>query len=190
MNPDPNGRICSSPARHLISSDRFPVSSSEKVRALDANLQPATSNLQQRSQSPGRPCSHLRARAFTLVEVMIACGIFFMASFSILALVANCLHNARVLQQHTEVDIGMAAALVSTSLKTNKLSDVALSGDFGEAYPDYSWEAEVNEYQTNGLLEVDIILNKRGSSKPVDFTSILVYAPDAQKSQPGAPNLR
>src|SRR5690242_19208528 len=104
---------------------------------------------------------HASRRAFTLVEVMIACGIFFMATFSILALVSNSLRNARALQQHADVDAGMAAALVTQSLKTNKLSEVSLSGDFGEAYPDFSWQAEVNEYATNGLLEVNVLVNRR-----------------------------
>ena len=47
---------------------------------------------------------------------MIACGIFFIAVFAILALVSNTLRNARVLR-HIEVDAGMAAAeLFKTNL--------------------------------------------------------------------------
>src|SRR5207342_1412722 len=38
-------------------------------------------------------------RAFSLIEVMIACGIFFMATFAILALVSTTLRNARALQR-------------------------------------------------------------------------------------------
>src|SRR2546430_16259229 len=48
-------------------------------------------------------------RAFSLLEVMIACGIFFIAVFAILALVSNTLRNARILR-HVQVDAGMAAA--------------------------------------------------------------------------------
>ncbi len=129
-------------------------------------------------------------KAFTLIEVMIACGIFFMATFTILALVAGSLRNARALQKHADVDAGMAAALVTESLKTNKLSEVSLSGDFGEAYPEYSWEAEVNEYATNGLLEVNVQVSRRGAHTPIDSLSVLVYAPNAQKSKPGAPTFR
>ena len=134
-------------------------------------------------------------RAFTLIEVMVACGIFFMAAFSILALVSGSLRNARAIQQHQDVDVGMVGAWISQQLKTNKLSDISLQGDCGfgssdNAYPDYSWEAEVNEYMTNGLLEVNIPLNKRGNRGPLDNISILVYAPDAQKSRLGMPNMR
>ncbi len=123
---------------------------------------------------------------FTLLEVMIACGIFFMATFAILALVAGTLRNARALQR-TDLDAGMAAALVSQMLKTNREAQATFSGDFGDSYPDYSWSAEANPYDTNGLLEVNIVLNKRGSRLPADSISILVYAPNAQMPRGGFP---
>src|SRR3974390_288127 len=81
-----------------------------------------------------------RRQAFTLMEVMIACGIFFMATFAILALVSSTLRNARALQRG-DIDAGMAAAQVYQLLKTNRVTQGSLSGDFDEAHPDFSWEA-------------------------------------------------
>ena len=118
-------------------------------------------------------------RAFTLIEVMIACGIFFMCTFAILALVASTLRNARALQRG-DVDAGMAASQIFELLKTNKQPDLSGSGDFGDAYPDYSYEFQSTPYQTNGLLQVDIIVNRRGARQPVDQLSIWVYNPDAK----------
>ena len=46
------------------------------------------------------------SRAFTLLEVMIAAGIFFMAIFAILALVSSNLKNARLIQK-SHVDAGI-----------------------------------------------------------------------------------
>lgn len=125
---------------------------------------------------------------FTLMEVMIACGIFFMATFTILALVSTTLRNARALQRG-EVDAGMAASQVYQLLKTNRMVEVSGSGDFGEAYPDYSFEFSSQEYQSNGLLQVEIVVNRRGLRNPFDTATIWVYAPDA-KSALGQPNLR
>ena len=71
--------------------------------------------------------------AFTLMEVMIACGVFFMCVFAILALVSNTLRNARVLRA-TKVDAGMIAAQLSL---TNKLFEGSESGDFGDLYTGY-----------------------------------------------------
>ena len=129
-----------------------------------------------------------RSRAFTLMEVMIACGLFFMATFTILALVSTSLRNARALQRG-EVDAGMAASQVFQLMRTNRQVEVNGSGDFGEAYPDYSFEFSSQQYLSNGLLQVDIVVNRRGAHKPVDSTTIWVYAPDA-KSGFGLPNFR
>jgi len=121
----------------------------------------------------------LAARAFTLIEVMIACGIFFMATFAILALVSTTLRNARALQ-HGDVDAGMAAAQVYQLFRTNRVTELTGRGDFGEAYPDYSYEYASQEYMSNGLLQVDIIVNRRDLRKPVDSLTIWVYNPDAK----------
>ena len=128
------------------------------------------------------------SRAFTLIEVMIACGIFFMATFAILALVSTTLRNARALQRG-DVDAGMAAAQVYQTLRTNRVTEVTGSGSFGEAYPDYSFEFASQQYASNGLLQVDIVVNRRGLRKPVDALTIWVYNPDA-RSQTGGPMFR
>ena len=129
-----------------------------------------------------------RTRAFTLLEVMIACGIFFMATFAILALVASTLRNARAIQR-SDIDAGMAAAMVYQTLKTNRNTDLSGHGDFGDAFPGYSYDFFSEQYQSNGLLQVAIVVNRRGLTKPVDSLRLWVYNPDA-KSGPGQPSFR
>src|SRR5690348_13875257 len=80
-------------------------------------------------------------RAFSLVEVMIAIAIFCMSTFVILALVSSALSNARRLQRPM-VDAAMIASELSL---TNKLVEEFQSGDFGKAYPGYSWSANITE---------------------------------------------
>jgi len=123
--------------------------------------------------------------AFTLMEVMIACGIFFLAIFAILALVSNTLRNARALR-HVEVDAGMVAAQI---FKTNRLKEGIESGDFGDAYRDYSWEMESREHDlyTNGLWTVDIALFRRGTPAPVDTMTVWVFSPESSQKLPGRP---
>jgi hypothetical protein len=132
------------------------------------------SRITDHASSLSRPNRSSRT-AFTLLEVMIACGIFFIAVFAILGLVSNCLRNARALR-HIEVDAGMVAAQLS---KTNRLTEGTLTGDFGDTYHDYSWEMETQEFATNGLYQVDIVVRKRGLANPVDTMSILVYSPES-----------
>jgi prepilin-type N-terminal cleavage/methylation domain len=136
-------------------------------------------NLEQ-SESPNR---RLRlSRAFTLIEVMIALGIFFMAAFSILALVSNTLRNARRLQD-SQVDASMLAAQV---MMTNRLYEGTESGDFGDTYPDYSYE-QVNIPITNGLWQVDFFVHHHaGRVNTESKMSIFVFSPDSQ----GAPGTR
>jgi hypothetical protein len=107
---------------------------------------------------------------------MIACAIFFMAVFSILALVSSSLRTARSLRR-VEVDAGMVAAQLL--IKTNRFSEGTQSGDFGEVYPDYSWEYECSQIETNGLMQFDILVFRHGSRAPVDAMSILLFSPDS-----------
>jgi hypothetical protein len=118
-----------------------------------------------------------RQGAFSLLEVMIACGIFFMAIFAILSLVAGVLRGARSLRA-VDVDAGLVAA----QSYTNKLSEGMESGDFGNAYRDCSWDKEIIEAATNGLFQVNIVVHRRGVQNPVDKLSIFVWAPDSPQA--------
>ena len=79
----------------------------------------------------------------------------------------------------------MAAAQVFQLMKTNKHAAVNGSGDFGETYPGYSFEFVSDECQTNGLLQVEIVVNRRGSTKPIDALTIWVYDPEARSNLGG-----
>lgn len=116
-----------------------------------------------------------RTRAFTLIEVMIALMIFFVAVFTILGLISNSLRNARVLQRRT-VDAGMVAGQISL---TNRLTEQLETGDFGEAYPDFEWTRDIYEVGTNGLFQVDMVV-QRGSGGTVESKmSILLFRPES-----------
>jgi Tfp pilus assembly protein PilV len=113
-------------------------------------------------------------RAFSLMEVMIAMGIFFMSVFVILSLVSSSLQNARRLQRPM-VDAAMIASELSL---TNKLVEMSQSGDFGKAYPGYTWTADINEVMTNKLFQVDYqVFNDRKA--PVQKMSVLFFRPQS-----------
>lgn len=112
-------------------------------------------------------------RAFSLLEVMIAMAIFFMALFAILALVSQNLRAARSLNQ-----MGPTAGMVAAELSmTNKLYEGSESGDFGELYPDYSWTRDTLLYGTNGLFEVNIAVIK-GNDVHSSLT-LLLFRPES-----------
>ncbi len=110
-------------------------------------------------------------RAFTLLEVMIASSIFFIAIFAILNISTQQLRSARILQS-LEIDSGILPSLISL---TNKLHEGPLPPGIQEAFyqmandPDrpgagggsqFSCEGTVARYATNGLFQVDYTIYK------------------------------
>jgi hypothetical protein len=116
--------------------------------------------------------------AFTLLEVMIAVAIFFMCAFSVMELVSQNLKNVQRLQKPA-VDIGSLASELSL---TNKLEEGGEAGDFGNLYPGVSWTRNVTMVVTNGLFQVDFIVQDRtaGGRFPAESRlSIFLYRPDS-----------
>jgi general secretion pathway protein I len=122
----------------------------------------------------------VQRQAFTLIEVMIALGIFFMAVFAILGLMSSTLSNARALQQKT-ADAGMVAAQLSLS---NSITEGVDSGDFGDMYPGFTWTRDSYPAGTNGLYQVDIIVQKP-DGKVDSQMSVFFFQPDTQGTRPG-----
>jgi len=125
-----------------------------------------------------RQTDHLDADppAFTLIEVMIAVAIFFVAMFALLALLNSGIHAASILRRNAPT-AGMAVA-ESGLMVTNKLEAEYKSGDFGEVYPDFAWQENVSLVATNGqngLFQVEVEIFRRGA--PYTSTSILLYKP-------------
>lgn len=118
-----------------------------------------------------------RQQAFSLLEVMIAMGIFFVAIFGILELTSQNLVAARRLQRN-EVDITTLAAQFSL---TNQLEEGYESGDFGDLHPGCFWERTVTEVSSNGLFRVDFKVHEPTQSRTAAAAerhlSILMYRP-------------
>lgn len=121
----------------------------------------------------------LPQRAFSLLEVMVAIGVFFMAVFAILGLVSISLGNARYLKRPM-VDAGALAGELSL---TNQLIEGMASGDLseflGKQYQGYTWTYAVQEVQSNKLFQVDFIVQDGSAyNKPVvSKMSILLFRP-------------
>lgn len=120
------------------------------------------------------PCRS--SRGFSLLEVLIAAGIFFMVLFAILALVSQGLRMARGLRQS-----GATPAMTAAELSnTNRLEEGSESGDFGDIYPDYSWSRDCYEISSNGLWRADITVSRQLGRDMVDsHMSILLFRPES-----------
>ena len=128
------------------------------------------------------PHSRAWIRAFSLLEVMIALTIFFMAIFTILGSVSRSLGAARSLQQKFP-DI---SALVADLMLTNKVEEGTGGGDFGDLFPGYTWTGYTNQIATNGLFQIDFVIQSRRGSQSVEWTnSIYLWRPDSKVSNFG-----
>ncbi|HEY5083236.1 MAG TPA: prepilin-type N-terminal cleavage/methylation domain-containing protein [Rhizomicrobium sp.] len=117
-------------------------------------------------------------KAFTLLEVMFAITIFFMAMFAILGVFSAGLHSAMLLRKD-----GPTAGMIASELSlTNEFDEGTMSGTFGDTYPSYRWTADVTEAATNGLYRLDInVLAPEGTV--ASAMSILLYRPESANSQ-------
>jgi hypothetical protein len=120
---------------------------------------------------------------------MIALGIFAMAGFAILSLVANTLRNARALRiQHPD-----AGTVASQMCLTNRLYEGTDSGDFsdlGDVYSGYSWTAQDNEVESNGLHQVDFVVRKRAIGGDEEaHMSIFLFRPESPPGSATGPGL-
>jgi hypothetical protein len=126
---------------------------------------------------------------FSLVEVMVALVIFFMAVFAILGLMSTVLGNARALQNRKPADAGMVAAYLLSV--TNQLTEGLQSGtfedfgDFGEEYSNYEWSFDAREIETNGLWQVDCIVLRRPGGRLESQLSFFVFSPQSRGSLSG-----
>ena len=127
-----------------------------------------------------RPSGGMRpVGGFSLLEVMIALAIFFMATFAILQSTSQSLGAARMLKQSTPDALGLIAEL---SL-TNRLEEGVVEGDFGDVHPSYRWRRETVLVATNGLFQIDFTISGMSGSRPVESTSsLLLWRPESRAS--------
>jgi type II secretion system protein I len=118
-------------------------------------------------------------RAFSLLEVMIAAALFFLAVFAILGLVSQSLANARRLQR-PQMD---ASAVLAQYAATNSLEEGTYSGNLsdllGEAYRNYRWTAQITEVASNKLFSVECVVEASGNREIISDLTTLYYRPQS-----------
>jgi type II secretory pathway pseudopilin PulG len=122
------------------------------------------------------------ADAFTLIEVMLAITIFFMAMFAILGVLTSGVRAATLLRNN-----GPTAGMIIAQLTaTNILVEGSDSGTFKDIpiYQNYRWVSNIREYTTNGLFQVDVVVVDP-SGNQYSTMSALLYKPDSNNGKMG-----
>lgn len=135
------------------------------------------------------PRQSRKPSGFSLLEVMIALGIFFIALFTILGLISQLLRNARAFQNKKSADAGMVHAYflsvtnrVTEGLESGEFSDLA---EFNGQYRDYAWEKETTFFASNGLWQVDYRVINRRLGTVESAISTLYFDPNTQQGGAG-----
>lgn len=125
----------------------------------------------------------VRRGAFTLLEVMVACAIFFMVAFALLELVTRGLVAVRAIQER-EPDPGIVLAMYSTNRAWEPITISASYEDIVPGmYPGYSYELNVAPFmETNHLLWVATVVSygSRKTGRGPSVASTLYYAPQSK----------
>lgn len=104
-----------------------------------------------------------RATGFTLLEVLVAVAILAIAMVAILK--AN-VQNLDALTESRETST--ASLLAASKLAEVEAAGAAnwteFQGDFGEDYPDYTWEVETTRTEVEGLMCVVVTVQRSGGS--------------------------
>lgn len=132
------------------------------------------------SKRPGSgEISGTTVAAFTLLEVMIAVAIFFMATFAILNLVGSSVRAARSLEPFS-LD---ASSVVAELSLTNRLEEGEIPRDiikhFEDMYPGYTCGGSITEIRTNGLFEVELLVGgiTAGHHVVASSSKVLLFRP-------------
>jgi hypothetical protein len=124
--------------------------------------------------------------AFSLLEVMVAIAIFFVAAFAILGLVSTSLDSVRRIERPS-VD---ASPVLARYAATNSLVEGVYQGSLGDPellgkdYRDYNFAVGIEEIRSNHLYSVHCVITSAAGKRQVvsDMTTIL-YRPH---SPPGS----
>lgn len=124
--------------------------------------------------STPHPEKRTRGSAFTIVEVVIASGIFCVCIFSILGIMSQGLRTAASLKNS-----GPTAGMVVAQLAVGtQLEEGSGTSSFGDSYPDYEYMTNVLQYGSNGFFQVDAAVIHKGH---VDSTlTTYLYRPNSK----------
>jgi len=119
-------------------------------------------------------------RAFTIVELLatltLVCIVLPVAVHGILLCLDVAAHA-----RHQAQAAALAQSKIAELVATGQWYDAELDGDFGDDWPEYTWVAQIGEWEDSRLSQLDVYVlwTRRGRDRGVTL-STLIYT--------GAPN--
>ena len=132
-----------------------------------------------------RPAAAARRRGLTLVEVLATIVMMAIVLPAAMQGIALCTSTSVVARQRSEA-AALAEAKLSELIATGEWQFGALSGDFGEEWPDYRWSGSAAAWSADPTmteLYVRVYWVSRQQEREVLLTT-LIYAGDSQAAAP------
>lgn len=125
-----------------------------------------------------------RAAGFTLIEVLVTMALMaaiLPVAMRGISIAISAGSSARHRVEAATLGQAKLAELVSTATIEFDTSQLGSSGDFGEAYPGYSWSSRVVDDVNLGVSNVTFTVSwlERGSTRTLDI-STMVMIPTVQ----------
>jgi general secretion pathway protein I len=126
-------------------------------------------------------------RAFTLIEALVAIAIM-AAVLPVLMSGISIATRAATLSKQRNLATSLAEAKLNELIATNEWQTGALSGDFGDDAPGFTWSGNVTQYDDPDLpaqnlqqLDLTVSWKSRGTTREV-VLSTLIYVPTTDTS--------
>ena len=121
-----------------------------------------------------------RRGAFTIVELLATLTLVCIVLPVVVHGILLCLDVAAH-ARHQAQATGLAQSKIAELAVTGQWYDAELDGDFGDDWPEYTWVAQIGEWEDSRLSQLDVYVlwTRRGKDRGVAL-STLIYT--------GAPN--
>jgi type II secretory pathway pseudopilin PulG len=128
---------------------------------------------------------NLRRRGITLVEVLATIVMMAIVLPAAMQGISLCTSSAAVARQRSEA-AALAEAKIGELIATGDWQFGGLSGDFGEAWPDYRWEGTAGAWASDPTmteLSVRVSWTSRQQEREVILTT-LIYDTTSTETEP------
>ena len=116
---------------------------------------------------------HHNREGFTLAEVLVSLALVGIILPTAMAGVSLAMKMEETARYRTEA-ASLASGKLAELIDTGEWQSAETKGDFGEDWPDYSWQIQVEDWEETGVSEVTLTVSRplRGKTLAVSLSTL------------------